>query len=375
LFWLAWPTAAVETPAPLNPSEAFKAFLASPPPVMEMVFSYKKANMMAEGALEYDRRRGQVVLKTKAGPPSTGWGLDQEGFATYYARCQPGAFTVRQLVPQRGPDDPWPSGPGSLISWGRWGSTGWVLRRTGTALGLSLSTNHGERAWTTQGLDHEGPAGGGERILAQVLNLGIPNLNPGRIRWENHTFAVSSDALENVIIRGHAQVFDGRVAALNLDYSGIPKEIRYYYETPVGLEGIPNRIQLFARRQTEELPVAEVRILSMRTNERALGPEAFQPEAGPGTITVAGVTYAAHGSGQSPSSVVSNDFIVATGGQPVPAVKPRTDYVAWVREAGQRGQRSVWLLAWAALALVVPLAAFAIWRSRTHRIEHKQNTV
>ena len=250
--------------------ESFKSFLESPPVVRSLAFGIRDQVRPIGGEVYYDARSGKLRMVDSpeiATHPRPG--LDDEGFRWYWARWQPGAFVLRQLIPDEGGDSEGKQ-PSGLHSFGRYGETYWAHR------GGNLQTH--DSGDDASGAPVRNLVRLWEGMLARVLNLGAHDLAVGVIRWQGDQFQHQS-AMGNIPIGGRLRTEAGKVAGLDLQHDNQHNyRVEYQYVEGTEPDWLPRKyVRSYLAPSGPEVR-AEVRIRHVEFSDHPLELSWFRQE-------------------------------------------------------------------------------------------------
>lgn len=248
------------------PLELLKEFVASPPPIEDIVFSYSRPVNTGRTAAD----GGSDVFSTPV---------------FFRARWQPDALFLLE-VPQLGDVEPHPLERPFDISEGmaiaRWQDAFWFFDAQ------QKSFTHWQGPVTVP-LDTCNPVllryDRKAAPLFAYLSMGPHFVEPGSIRWIGDRFDYEAP-LRGSVFRIRGEIFpgpDGRAERMTMHYKSHFADghylVRFYYGTNSALPFfLPERLHSVIFRDGREDPDKDIRILSLRFSQGAMPAEAFRPE-------------------------------------------------------------------------------------------------
>ena len=233
-----------------SPSEALKEFVASPPPIRELRF--------------------EITHPTK-------WPLPP--YQSFIARWQPnGLLVLEENTENTGSNAT--NGSSYLRATGSYEDSYWNF--VGKNQTLITWNDRGDSAKDS----HNGSYSANRTavdFIAKVLNIGIPNLRVGAIRWDGDNFDADSDLSgahqHGTLIRSPAGRAERLILKTTRGGKTSESEIVYSYSTDFALPFFPNRITVNLLQGGEKLLLEEIFVLQMEIGEAPLDRTLFMPDA------------------------------------------------------------------------------------------------
>lgn len=245
---------------PLEPAEAFKRFIASPPPIESLIYRVKLAD-----------------------PAHSAAGVEgSTNYQLYLARWQPNGWLVRPIASADDPDSREVRAGAAFV----FDDECWHLHPSGVA-DLWIEDNPVIDGFM---LDPSTAAFNPvkmevtflRRNLSEVLNMGLFNVEPGTVRWEGSQFQAYYAERQQTIVGWLALSETGLPLYLSAAYQAGTNMsryvLRYAYERDVGLPFLPSQIRVFQLVDSREVERAQTTILLVRPGAAIQRKPAFDPK-------------------------------------------------------------------------------------------------
>jgi len=252
--------APMESSANQTPVESFKAFIASPPNIENLVFGKVVALDLQLGLA------GDATNKTRR--------------SYFRAQWEPGSLFVRSATNLADALSSATPGKETVINLG---DSYWHFDDDGMVSHWQERIRKPEDVW----LPHSRIFRVRVCDLNEVMNMGIMHAPIGAIGWDGDAFSISSfipESKEPVHLAGRVKATTNQYAQrMEVEYrtrSGIYNyTLRYDYRTNIGPAFLPSGIRSFLARDGREILLAQWEIVSIQTNSGPLLRAGFDPQS------------------------------------------------------------------------------------------------
>jgi len=239
----------------VSPLQTFKNFLSSTPLIESMVF---RVRMPADTNAPW---RADIPFSSS------------QNFRYYEARCQPGAFFLREVSgPDALLDERIPGRLAAVFDDQAWFHYGPSYRKDILHFGVGPNNRVSEFVHVNS------------HVFRSVLSLGLMS-EVGAVEWEGNRFHVRKDgtparflSISGLLTSSSA----GLVDSLRVTYSTTNRDIdwviRYGYQDAGLPAGLPSLIRCFTFNDDQEIERDEYLISSLKMASAAKGIEAFRPD-------------------------------------------------------------------------------------------------